>query len=99
MALQTFNPGCGRFCRSREQHDELSITAITYPCLPRPVPEIAARGKCNREIAFRRIRILFRMIMSVGDRPHLLDEIRRVSAHRPLMSIRTDLAFGVKIVE
>src|SRR5262245_41457123 len=99
MPLQARHSGNRRVSLDRVQNKKFTVTAITDTCFACPIPQITAGWKSDVEIALRRVRIFFLLIMAVIQRPHFLDEICGIGAHAPFMAIGANLAFDIKIVE
>src|SRR5439155_18007146 len=73
--------------------------SVAHAGFPRAVPQVAARGRSDRELAFGWVGEFAWVIMAIIERPHFLDEIRRIGGHAPFVAIGADLALDIKIVE
>src|SRR5208282_929494 len=99
VAAQGWQPGLAGDIGCRAGCDELTATAIAYSRLARAIPQIAASGRGDREVAFAWVRELLGAIVPIVQRPHLLDEVRRVSGHAPFVAIGADLGIHVEVVQ
>src|SRR6185437_3263574 len=105
MTFERLDARLGRIADFLAFLHPFTVTAITDAGLDAAIPQVAAGRTRNRiEVALGRIEaeILDRAAdgsAAIGLRPNLLDEIRGVGTHRPLMTVRGYLTLDVEIIQ
>src|SRR5437016_10603724 len=99
MAFQGFDSGMSGLVGAFRATDEFAIAALADASFPGAIPKIPARRRRDGKISFAGIGKFAGLIVTVSERPHLFDEIRRVRGHAPFVPIRAHFAIDVKVVE
>ena len=79
--------------------DKFAVAAVADAGLPGTIPEVAAGGRGEVEVAFGGVRILLVLVVAVGQRPGFFDEVAGIGTHRPFVPVGADFALDVEIIE